>query len=500
MDISQLSNQELVYFGIFGAITIFVLYSLWKQRKNIVSENTSILTIHGVKKNKIKIINDIKYDGESNRVLDNVTGTQIDLNGTDEIAIFIGTGSNRDDALIIEKNGKFIDIIDQTNLSSRIATYASISTDIDHNGLTDLIVAREDGVTLYLNQGRGKFKVSKIMEASRETIPVSLTVTDYNKDGHADIYVSQKVHPKLAQNKEGKHNFKKHNVLLEGLGIGAFEDVTHLTGTEGTNSDTKSATWVDLDQDKLPDLVLSQDNGEIEVYKNTRGASGGKFIHGPEFIRMKVPTSTGYWTSVKPNDQTGTNIISNTGELIQTGGGSNQDLSSGDKMVKTKILLKNSGINLTEKTLNQDENIGWLTIMEKLDFDGAWNKIMGDSNNEPVSDNKNAFWLNISGPTTLLKNKKSSWIGVRLPDGTPFYNATLYVDSINDNTGKVRKQTRQNSNGSGKIITFDLGDDTRVLHLEVNTIYDGNRWIHPNPKINKIATFRNMKSNNYTAR
>jgi hypothetical protein len=92
-----------------------------------------------------------------------------------------------------------------------------------------------------------------------------------------------------------------------------------------------------------------------------------------------------------------------------------------------------------------------------------------------------------------------------LPDDAQFFNANLRVVSINDQTGKIRTQNKQrivssSSTEKGNIITFDLGQDNRIIHLEVSTIYDGNQWIHPDPKINMIATFRYMQSNNYTAK
>ena len=67
--------------------------------------------------------------------------------------------------------------------------------DIDNNGYSDLIVAREDGVMMYLNRGNGKFDIRRLLDKSTKTIPIALTVSDYNKDGNVDIYVSQSVNP-----------------------------------------------------------------------------------------------------------------------------------------------------------------------------------------------------------------------------------------------------------------------------------------------------------------
>ena len=104
-----------------------------------------------------------------------------------------------------------------------------------------------------------------------------------------------------------------------------------------------------------------------------------------------------------------------------------------------------------------------------------------------------------------LRSDGKNFIGIRLPPGTPFLNAKGHVDSINDQTGNIRRQIKEmtvnsTKSGTGNTLFFNLNNDTRVLLLEVWTIYDGNHWVHPNPKMNMIATFRNMRSTNYTAK
>jgi hypothetical protein len=96
----------------------------------------------------------------------------------------------------------------------------------------------------------------------------------------------------------------------------------------------------------------------------------------------------------------------------------------------------------------------------------------------------------------------SNWIGLKLPDDNQFANAIITVVSVDQDTGKVRKQTIQNVKrpDSTKVVRVNLGSDDRVLHLEVQTMYDGTGWIHPRPIANKIMTFRDMRSNNNTAK
>jgi hypothetical protein len=168
----------------------------------------------------------------------------IDLNGNDQYAYFIGTPRGQMDKLIVKgQDGSWHDIIDQTNLACNLATYTATATDINHTGLTDLVVVREDGTTLYLNNGKGRFEERKISGAND---PAATVISgDYNRDGNVDLYVTQK---------DGR------NALLEGIGRGVFEDVTTITGTAGGKGSV-GAAFVDVNGDQWPDLVVGNDSG-----------------------------------------------------------------------------------------------------------------------------------------------------------------------------------------------------------------------------------------------
>ena len=232
---------------IIAIITLLTLYVINKLRQNQWDGlNNIVLTIHNINKKIAKIIPS-NSKGKGKDTLAYTAGAAIDLDNTGEEAIFIGGGHNQNDMLIVNRGGRMVDVIDQTNLNMyEAATYSAVSADLDHNGLNDLVVGRENGIWLYLNQGNGRFKITKLRNSNGSQIPISLSITDYNKDGHTDIYVSQYTHPEFSNGSIAK------NALLEGIGAGYFEDVTDRTRTAGSPINTVNGTWIDLDGDKLP--------------------------------------------------------------------------------------------------------------------------------------------------------------------------------------------------------------------------------------------------------
>ena len=109
-----------------------------------------------------------KYPGKQTNTWFYASGTPINI-GNQE-AIFVTGGQGQDDALLVydSSQNSMKNIIDKTNLSSKKATYGAVSIDLDKDGHSDLIVAREDGVTLYKNiKGTYKFDKISIMDKQK---------------------------------------------------------------------------------------------------------------------------------------------------------------------------------------------------------------------------------------------------------------------------------------------------------------------------------------------
>ena len=130
----------------------------------------------------------------------------IDNNGTEEV--FIGGGYNQQDGLFAYKDTKFIDITDGRGLTKNDSdtTFGSIVLDVDNEGDSDLIVSRNSGVWLYTNSS-GIFSGRNLnVPLDSDTTALSVAVSDINRDGHFDMYVSGYIKNELV---EGQNIFNK---------------------------------------------------------------------------------------------------------------------------------------------------------------------------------------------------------------------------------------------------------------------------------------------------
>jgi hypothetical protein len=119
----------------------------------------------------------------------------IDIDGDGNEEIFIGGGYGQDDALFVYQDESFTDIIANTNINSQEATHSALSFDVDNDNDTDLIVARTDGVSFYLNHN-GTFTHQPIaIDFEDHVTPLNVAIADINNDGLIDLYVSNFVSP-----------------------------------------------------------------------------------------------------------------------------------------------------------------------------------------------------------------------------------------------------------------------------------------------------------------
>ena len=100
---------------------------------------------------------------------------------------------NQEDALFAYRNKKFVNISEEVTLPKKgntATTVGSVSADFDNNGFTDIIVSREDGLTIFYNTD-GKFTSKQIdPPINQKSTPAGITLAYIDKHGHLAIFLA----------------------------------------------------------------------------------------------------------------------------------------------------------------------------------------------------------------------------------------------------------------------------------------------------------------------
>jgi hypothetical protein len=301
----------------------------------------------------------------------------IDVDNDGEMEVVISGRKNQTDALLSYRDGKLVDTIEGSGLSSQIASYGPISIDIDNDNDVDLIVARNDGLYLYLNDD-GKFSQQRIpLELPFNSVPFSIALSDIDYDGNADLYVS--VFVNFANFKSASYNDPEHaklNIILGNNGDLIFTDITQASGTTD-KSNTFLSVFTDLNNDGWQDLVVSQNTGEIDMFRNNQDST---------FTSIPPNSGFGFWMGLgvgdidKEGDQD--LFFSNVGDSIPafltTG-----DIRDDQRHELEWLLLRNDGdFNFTDITKEYGitgEGFSWGGSFEDLDLDGKLDLVVAQN-------------------------------------------------------------------------------------------------------------------------
>jgi hypothetical protein len=455
----------------------------------------------------------------------------IDVDGNGAPEIFVGGGEGQDDRLLEFRDGMLVDSGINFGTASRQATYGATAIDLDNDGDVDLTVARNDGVYLHLNEG-SKFTSKKVpITFGKDEVPMSVAVADVNGDGHADLYVSVFISfPAFKSSTFNDPGHAKKNRLLLNKGDLTFTDITASSGT-ASKQNTFTSAFADLDGDRRQDLIVSQNTGEIEMFRNL---GGGKF--------EAMPTSSGYgfWMGLVvgdvDNDGDQDLFFSNLGVSIPTFL-TKGDLEENQRHAPEWLLLRNDGgFNFTDVTAEyglKGYGFSWGAVFEDLNLDGrldlmvaqnyikwplhkiaplgsktflqqfdagkpgfyhadafgldnrhfAQTPLISDLNSDGRPD---ILWLNMDGPLrAFLNSSGSNFITISVPDTLGYLGASVQVE-----TDKGILYTRQVVGSIGLMsdqtstLFFGLGDAKNIKRVTLETA-QGKKLVIDAPGINQ---------------
>jgi hypothetical protein len=455
-----------------------------------------------------------------------LTGAAVlDLDGDGRDEIFVGGGAGQPDALLALRGDRLVDQIEGTGLGSREATYGSCAVDLDGDGDVDLVVARNDGLTLYVNEG-GRFRAEPLaVPLPEDSVPLAVAAADIEHDGDADLYVSVFVDfPHFVPATFNVPSHAKANRLLRNDGGLRFTDVT--TAATASKQNTFTSLFVDLDGDRYQDLVVAQNTGQVEILRNTQ--DGG-------FAAVPLATGYGFWMGVAAGDVDADGdpdlVFTNVGDsfpaFLAKG-----DLQQDQPYAGGWLMLRNDGAfrfaDVTREAGLAGLGFAWGVVLEDMNLDGRLDLLASQNyvkwpvhrlfkfpgklllgtgrglelrptdaaenrayGNSPViadldgDARPDLFWLNNDGPSRAYLNRsEGNRVAVSLPDAAAALGARVRL--AGPGAGYTREIASSSGLGSdhGTSLVFGLGAATRAGRLEVSWP-DGRSTVLADPPVNQ---------------
>ena len=308
-------------------------------------------------------------------------GAVIDIDGDGVEELFFGGGMEQQDAIYRFENGQFFDVTSQSGWVKDVPdkTFSAVSLDFDKDGDNDLLVTRQSGVFLYDNND-GKFSSIKLnLDLNAETVPLSVAVADLNRDGFFDMYISGYIAREYVR---GTTIFNEEyggtSELYLNTGDNTFKNVTKAAGLHYKHN-TFQAVFIDVDDDRLEDLVVAHDTGQVRTWKNMGDLT---------FQQKSNPTSNyfsypmGIAVTDLKNDGLPDFFFSNVGSTVPTSL-VRGDLNDDQVLNKDWLLFENQGnfefVDSAEKSQLADYEFSWGAVFEDFNLDGRDDLVVSEN-------------------------------------------------------------------------------------------------------------------------
>lgn len=191
-----------------------------------------------------------------------------DFDGDNDLDLFAAAAGGR--RLLRNDGGKFSDASAQSGLSGegvRGVALGAVAGDFDNDEKPDLLIAGPDALTLYHNEGGGRFK--DVTAAARIPLRVGTSgvaaFVDSDHDGDLDIFAAGG-----AQQQQSQPPAAATILLLRNNGDGTFADVTAASKLSPPAGRAVAVVPTDYDNRRDVDLLLVGSEGAPALWKNLR--------------------------------------------------------------------------------------------------------------------------------------------------------------------------------------------------------------------------------------
>lgn len=411
-----------------------------------------------------------RYKGDKS--LPTIASALIDVDGDGIDELFVGGGIEQEDALLKYDGKAFIDIAKDYGFSKDMSktTQGAAVMDMTQDGLPDLLVCREGKVVMYVNEN-GKFSLPQDLGLvfNEKSDPMSITITDLNQDGWADLFVSTYIKKHLMEGQTifNKPDYGSTSELFLNNKDNTFTNITQSSGLHYVHN-TFCAVFVDFNHDNLPDLVVAHDTGEPRIYKNNGDLT---FSMVPHPLTGVFSYPMGIAVGDYDNNGFQDVFFSNVGctmpaEILRG------DLRDDQTLIVDLILLANDGnFNFTDKSKE--------AMVDRYEF--SWGALFEDFNLDGLQD------LVFSENYVDLINSKLMPLPARflmqMPGENAFVNIEDKNNTLNPYFGITPLASDFNNDGYPDLIHINLDGKARVFISKGNV---GNNYLKVNLPISPV--------------
>lgn len=223
----------------------------------------------------------------------------VNADGLDDV--FFGGANGKPKQLMVQQKSGIFKESTQAVFAQDLNTEAVAATffDADQDKDLDLIVVTGSNEfmpdepalkdILYLNDGKGNFTKDTRFPNLYDS-GSCVAASDFDKDGDVDLFIGNRLIP-------SQFGYAPKSYLLVNDGTGGFQNYTKRFMPQSTELGmVTDAVWADVNKDSYPDLMVSQDWGELVVFTQSPNHT---------FTKTVVANSAGWWNTLKPADVDG---------------------------------------------------------------------------------------------------------------------------------------------------------------------------------------------------
>jgi len=471
------------------------------------------------------------HEADLDNSLPFLASAAIDIDGDGRDELFLGGGDSQADQILAFRDGGFTPLGITLNKDEIDATHGAVSLDMDNDGDTDLLVARESGVWYHENKDGQFGSVNLNLPLADNTTPLSIGLGDINKDGLADMYVAGYI---KIDRIEGETNFSNtyggYSHLFLNEGDGNWRDISKEAGIWRQHN-TFLGLFADLDNDQDSDLIIAQDTGKVEMYSNNGDLTFSP-IENPSDFSYPMGIAAGDYDNDGRIDLYFSNVGYTLPPALLRG-----NLTEEDVFNPAYMLFHNDGsLNFTDtaEPMNAARyGFGWGTVFADMNLDGredllaAQNYARFPANDllqhypgkilqnygdgfKPVEEVAGAtnrlfgiapivsdfsqdgwpdlVWANLDGESLAYVNQggHDNWIKVRLPNTASSINARVIVrDSQGGQQAKQFITSQGLGSDQGRDLIFGFGDTVKAASIRVE-FQDGTIRTIDTPKMASV--------------